>query len=485
MYPTALIAVVGSTNFAEDVAMHAFGKDVLADHDAVALAQLIRRRDISASEVITAAIARAEKVATLNAVEIPLYDEAKAAAKDILPAGFFSGVPTFIKDNAELKGQPTRSGSRAGNPKAAKAHGPFTEQYLQQGFLVLGKSTLPEFGFIPSTEYESDPPTRNPWNTEYSPGGSSGGSAALVAAGVIPIAHANDGGGSIRIPAACCGLVGLKPTRGRHLNNASANAMPINLVGEGVVTRSVRDTAQFFYELERTYQNPKLLPIGRVEGPGKKRLRIGLVLDSITGTRTDKDTRACVEKTAKLMQKLGHDVVPMPLDVPESFMEDFIIYWSMLAFLISTFGSVIVSRDFDGAKLDPFTRGLVANFRKRMLRVPAALLSVRGAETMYKKLVGSYDAVLSPVLGHVTPKLGYLKPDQDYDTLMERLRAYVSFTPLNNAAGSPAISLPMGLSSDGLPIGVQFQAAHGNERLLLEIAFELEAANPWPKITGK
>lgn len=239
--------------------VHAFGNDILADHDAVALAELIRRGEISNVEVAEAAIARARRVnGTLNAIEHEIFAHALLTAESRKPTGVFGGVPTFVKDNADMQGLPTRSGTRAATPHVAKKHGPFTEQYLAQGFTVLGKSSLPEFGFNASTEFEEDHPTRNPWNPGYWAGGSWGGSAALVAAGVVPIAHANDGGGWISVPAACCGLIGLKPTRNRHRNNESASTMPINIVSEGVVTRSVRDTAAFMAGLEVFYRNPKL-----------------------------------------------------------------------------------------------------------------------------------------------------------------------------------------------------------------------------------
>lgn len=464
--------------------VHTFTNDALGDHDAVALAAMVRKGEVSAFELAQAAIERAGKVnSVLNAIEYGIFDHAlnTAGAKPV--GGIFGGVPTFVKDNADMAGLPTRSGTRASKGHIAKKDGAFTAQYLAQGFTVLGKSALPEFGFNASTEFESDHPTRNPWNPEYSAGGSSGGSAALVAAGVVPIAHANDGGGSIRVPAACCGLVGLKPTRNRHLNNQSAASMPLNIVSEGVVTRSVRDTAAFMAGLEVYYRNPKLPEIGRVEGPGKKKLKIGLIIDSITGIPTCAETRAVVDDTAKLMESLGHTIVPMPLPVEKTFMEDFTTYWAMLAFLIGTLGKVLVGSDFDAQKLDPFSRGLMDYYRKRILKTPGMLYRLRQTESLYKKAMEPYDAVLSPVLGHVVPKLGHLSPAMPFDELYERLMRYVAFTPLNNAAGSPAISLPVGASAEGLPIAVMFQATHGNERILLEIAYALEAARPWRKIT--
>jgi amidase len=465
--------------------VHAFTDDVLADHDAVALAELIRKGELSATEVAQAAIARARSVADkLNAIEIAAYDQ--ALEQTHLPAkpGIFAGVPTFIKDNADLEGFPTRNGTRSYTPATAEENGPYTAQYLSQGFTVLGKSRMPEFGFNASTEFEADHPTRNPWKTDYSPGGSSGGSAALVAAGVVPIAHANDGGGSIRVPAACCGLVGLKPTRNRHLNNKAAQSMPINIVSEGVVTRTVRDTAYFHYGMEQVYRNPRLKPIGKVEGPSQRKLRIGLVIDSITGTPTCAETRAAVEDVARLMKKLGHRVEPMTLNLPATFIDDFTLYWAMLAFMMGSLGKLILGSDFDSDRLDPFTRGLVQHYRKNLLRTPAALWRLHRSAQLYAEMIKPYDAVLSPVLGHTVPKLGHLNPAQGYDSLMEKLSRYIMFTPLNNAAGTPAISLPLATSSDGLPIGVQFQAAHGDERTLLEIAYQLEAERPFKRIAS-
>lgn len=462
--------------------VHAFTHDALADHDAVAIAELIRKGEITASEAAQAAIARAYRVNDeLNAIELPSFEAALVAARSP-QSGVFAGVPTFVKDNTDLEGLPTRHGSRAVNAQPAEKHGAFARQYLAQGFTVLGKSSLPEFGFNASTEFENDHPTRNPWDPEFSAGASSGGSAALVAAGVVPIAHANDGGGSIRIPAACCGLVGLKPTRGRFIDSEQARSLPVNIIGEGVVTRSVRDTAAFFAGMERTWRNPKLPGIGDVKGPGKRRLRIGLVMDSITGTPTCDETRAVVNETAKLLEKLGHRVEPMPLPVPPSFQEDFTTYWGFLSFMIGLVGGHTLGRGFDASRMDPFSKGLAAYYRKHLLRTPGVLWRLHRSAKQYAEAIKPWDAVLSPVLAHAVPRLGHLNPAVPFDELFERLTRYVAFTPLNNTTGSPAISLPMGACANGLPIGVHFSAPHGAERTLLEIAYELEAAKPFRRI---
>ena len=278
--------------------VHSFGDDALGEGDAVDLVQRLQGGEVSAQEVAEAAIARAEQVNPhINAVELACYERGRAEAASTR-SGYFSGVPTFVKDNTDVAGLPTNHGSNAVNAAPAKADDPFAQQYLAQGFSLIGKSTLPEFGLNATTEFAHREPSRNPWNLDYSTGASSGGSAALVAAGVVPIAHANDGGGSIRIPAACCGLVGLKATRGRHREKAAARQLPVNLINEGVVTRSVRDTARFHAEAEKYYRNPKLPEVGLVEGPGTRRLRIGLWLQHVAGEAIDAPTRAAVDRSA-------------------------------------------------------------------------------------------------------------------------------------------------------------------------------------------
>ncbi|MCW2749286.1 MAG: amidase, partial [Aeromicrobium sp.] len=232
--------------------IHAFTDDALGDLDAVGVAAAISSGQISAREAAEAAIARVERVnPELNGVQLRDFERGLEHSDHPAP-GVFSGVPTFVKDNTDVEGLPSDQGSLAVKARPATANAPFTDQFLSAGFTVLGKSTMPEFGFNATTEYETLPPTRNPWNTNYSSGASSGGAAALVAAGAVPVAHANDGGGSIRIPAAACGLVGLKPTRGRVVPAAESAKMPVDVVSNGVVSRSVRDTA-YFMAASQTY----------------------------------------------------------------------------------------------------------------------------------------------------------------------------------------------------------------------------------------
>ncbi len=463
--------------------IHAFGCDLIANHDAVALADLVRRGEISPVELTEAAIARVEQVnGVLNAVQLATYERACAEAAT-RREGLFAGVPTLIKDNTDLRGLPTGHGSRAVPRVPAAADGVFARQYLSLGFTVLGKTTLPEFGFNCTTEHQGQPPTRNPWHTGYSCGGSSGGAAALVAAGAVPIAHANDGGGSIRIPAACCGLVGLKTTRGRLVDGKIARTLPIKIIAEGVLTRTVRDTAYFLAGAERYWRNRKLPPVELVEGPAKRRLKIGLVMHSLTGVSTCSETRTVVQRTAVLLESLGHHVDERPYPISPSFPEDFADYWGFLAFMVSRCGHHNFGKDFDPNQVDDLTRGLAARFRHRSWHLPRALYRLQRTFRQHAKAMQDYDLVLSPVLAHVTPELGYLSPEVPFPELFQRMTKYVGFTPINNANGSPAIALPMGAATNGLPIGVQLAAAHGDERTLLEIAYELEQANPWRRIT--
>ncbi|MDX1804217.1 MAG: amidase [Alcanivorax sp.] len=463
--------------------LHAFRDDILADHDATALAALIARGDIHPREALAAALARLDQVEPrLNALALDNRENALKEAEKNTFSGFFAGVPSLIKDNTDTAGHPTGHGAAAVHPRPARRTSAFARQYLAQGFNLLGKSRMPEFGFNGSTEFDGADPTRNPWHTAYSSGGSSGGTAALVAAGVVPLAHGNDGGGSIRIPAAACGLVGLKPSRGRLVDGEAARALPINIVSEGVLTRSVRDTANFFHAAEQHYRNRKLPTVGRVQGPGQARLRIGIMPDSITGTRSCPQTRAAVADTATLLESLGHRVAEAQIPLPQRFVDDFLLYWAFLSFMVSRFGRHMLSPDFNAAELDNLSQGLARYFRAHLKSTPAMLWQLRRTQRTYAQAFRHYDAILSPVVAHTTPELGYLSPAQPFETLMERLVAYTSFTPANNAAGSPAISLPLAQTDTGLPIGIMLSGRHGGERQLLELAFELEAARPFRRL---
>ncbi|MFI8952380.1 amidase [Streptomyces sp. NPDC053750] len=467
------------TTFDERTTVHAFRDDALGDHDAVGLAEAIRRNEVSAAEVARDAAERvAAADAQLNAVQLRIDPPAEPAAA----GGAFAGVPTFVKDNTDYLALPTGHGSAAFTPRAARRHAPFARQFLSTGVTVLGKTRLPEFGFSPTTEYDGAEPVRNPWNTGYSAGGSSGGSAALVAAGAVPIAHANDGGGSIRIPAACCGLVGLKPSRGRVVANAQSRQLPLDIVTDGVVSRSVRDAAAFLAGAETYWRNPKLPPVGLVEGPSERRLRIGLLLDSPNGVRSDTATRAAVTRTVTTLERLGHTVEPVELAIDPRFTDDFLTFWGLLAFLLGVTGRTL-GADFDRQRMDGLSRGLRETYLRDWRHTPGVLRRLKRTKEAYAAAFRGLDLVLSPVLAHTTPPIGHLSPVVPYATLIERILAYVAFTPVSNVVGTPSVSVPSpGLTDGGLPVGVMFSGRPGSERQLLEIAYELEAEQPFPRI---
>src|SRR6201996_2224094 len=289
--------------------VHASGDAALGELAAVCFAEAIRAGRVGRAEVIEAAIARTEAVdPVLNGLAYAAFRQARAAAAAAPPSGpVFQGVPTFIKDNVDVAGQPTMHGTDAWTPWNARADSEFTQLFTATGLTPVGKTQLSEFGFSASAEHPRLGPVRNPWNTDYSAGASSSGSGAFVAAGVVPIAHANDGGGAVRIPAACNGLVGLKPSRGRLPLDKETARMPLHLVANGVVTRSVRDTAAFLREAERVYRNPKLPAIGDVTQPGRQRLRIGVATSSIL-RECSPELREMTLKTAGLLEELGHRV---------------------------------------------------------------------------------------------------------------------------------------------------------------------------------
>ncbi|MDH3656264.1 MAG: amidase [Myxococcales bacterium] len=459
----------------------AFCEDILGTADAVEIARRIESREINAYEAVDAAIARAERVnPSLNAIATPLFDAARTAAGRSRSGGL-AGVPSFIKDNEAVAGAPLLHGSRGLPNRPSEESSPFVEQFLSPGLINLGTTTMPEFGLTGTTEALVYGPTHNPWRLGFSPGGSSGGSAALVAAGVVPIAHANDGGGSTRIPASCCGLVGLKPSRGRLVDMEGAALFPVKIVHQGMLSRTVRDTAAFYDAAERHYRNPKLPEIGLVTHPGR-RLRVGFFTDLDEATPSHPDCVAAVTDTAKLLEGLGHSVELVTRPFDDGFLEDFFLFWSMLSFAVTRFGTRLVHPDFDASKVEDFTSGLADYFKENMQKAPAAIWRLRKFAHQYARGFDQYDVLMNPSVAMPPPEHGYIGPSVPFDTALERLKWFIPFTPTQNVSGGPAISLPLGQSEDGMPLGVQLASPLGDERTLLELALEIEAAAPWPRI---
>lgn len=464
--------------------VHAFSDDLLGDLDATAIAAQIKQGKFSAAEVTAAVIKRIEKVnPILNAVAHTAYLSAQDSASNrTYQDGQFAGLPMLIKDNIMVKNMPTGNGMLALNARRERKDSHITRLFRDLGFTIAGKSQLSELGLSPTAIFKDGSSVHNPWHTDYSSGASSAGAAALVAAGALPMAHANDGGGSIRIPAACCGLIGLKPTRGRIIRSESSRAMPIDVVCDGVVTRSVRDTANFFAAAESIYHNRKLPLIGQVSGPSKRRLRIGYLLDSVTPEPTDSATRAAVEKTAKQLAANGHQVELAQIPDIGKFQEHFLLYYAFLFYCQTEFGKLIIDNQFKKTQVDDLTRGFAKQFKQHWYRFPFTLYGLQREAKRFRSLFRRYDVVMSPVLTRTTPKVDYLDPNLCFDEVLERMVNLVGFTPMNNAAGLPGISLPMAQTDIGLPIGVQLSADQGHERTLLELAFELEQDTHWPGI---
>lgn len=461
----------------------AFGDDALGNHDAVGLVDALRAGEVSAMELVEAAIARTEAVGPqLNGLAYEAFDQARRRAAAPAPyGGYFDGVPSFLKDNVDVEGWPTMQGTDAWQPRPMPADGAFTRAFLSTGLIPLGKTQMSEFGFSASAEHPRLGAIRNPWNTDRTAGASSSGSGAFVAAGVVPIAHANDGGGSIRIPAACNGLVGLKPTRGRLPWDKDQAQLPLHIVENGVVSRSVRDTAAFLREAERAYRNPKLPPVGDVTQPGNDRLRIAVCTKSIV-RQASPEIRELTLKSAALLEELGHKVTEIDNPVPARFKDDFLLYWGFLAFAIVRGGRRMKGPSFDRTKLDNLTLGLDRMAARNLHKLPRAIARLAASHRVTARLSAAYDVVLMPTLSDETPRVGHFDPTAPYEQIMDRLIDWVAFTPLQNATGDPAISLPLSQSASGLPVGMMLSTVRGQEARLLRLAFELEEAQPFSRI---
>ncbi|QTH36867.1 amidase [Yimella sp. cx-51] len=462
---------------------HAFGDDALGSGDATEVGEQVRTGEVSPAELIDAAISRLKRVQDqLNIVAHTDFDRARERARSDAASGVFAGLPTLFKDNVWVAGAPMTHGTNALPSAPRDRDGAFTTQYLSTGVIPIGTSQMPPMGWTATTERVAGDVTRNPWNPAHSSGGSSGGSAVAVATGVVPIAHGNDGGGSVRIPASACGLVGLKPSRGRVRPDLCTASMPVDIVSNSVLTRSVRDTAAAFAAFEQHWRPAKLEPIGQVTGPGEDRLRIGVLVDSPFAPPSDADTREAVNTAAELLGGLRHHLDDYTPTVSPHFKDDFIDYYSMMALGSYSDGKRLFGEGFDRTKFDPMTIGLARRARRRLHRAPIYLARMAATARQYERNFGDVDVVLTPVLTHEPPKIGYLAADMDWRVHLDRVSAFAGFTPLHNAAGAPSISVPMTLSHNGLPIGVMLSARRGQERLLLQIAYEIEQARPFASL---
>jgi amidase len=457
----------------------AFAKDAFSGIDAVGQAALVRDKKITSLELVDAAIARIESAnPKINAVVAEYFDKARKQAKTALPAGPLSGMPYLIKDLNDINGEIATSGSRLMAKHIGTENSLLAQKAIDAGMIVLGKTNTPEFGLMASTESMLLGACHNPWNPAYSTGGSSGGAAAAVASGMLPVAHASDGGGSIRIPASCCGVFGMKPSRGR-MNFGEKEKMPGDIAVENCVSRSVRDSAMVFSLSEDTSAHAQFKPTGFVRGPAKQRLKIAFSTLSYNGKQPHDDVKASIEATAKLCKGLGHEIIEVKNPVSgQEFVDAFLTVWaSVPAQLVQLAISLKLKPE---EVLEPWTVGLAAFFAKQPKDALAKSLAYfKKVETAMDAFMAQYDAWLTPVLSSTPPRLGEQAPTVPFDTLYERITSYVAYTPIHNVAGTPAMSVPLGWGKNGLPIGSQFAAAKGNEGLLYALAYELELANGW------
>jgi amidase len=462
----------------------------LAFMDATAQAELVRRREVKPIELVDAAIKRIERLnPTLNAVVTPMYEEARAIAKGTLPDGPFTGVPFLLKDLlASYKGVRMASGSVFQRDFVPDHDSELVARLKQAGLIIIGKTNTPELGILPTTEPRLFGPSRNPWDTGRTTGGSSGGTAAAVASGMVPMAHGNDGGGSIRIPASCCGLFGLKPTRARNSLGPDCGDIFSGLVVEHALTRSVRDSAAL---LDATSEpdvgdpysapppkRPFLIEVNADPEP----LRIAFTTAAATGAAVHPDCVAAVRDAAALCDDLGHEVVEAHLEIPgELLTQCFMTLWSAgCAWMIDGMAQPS-GRTPTPDQFETLTWGLYEMGRTQT--ASAYLLAVTGLQRISRQIAQffrEYDVLITPTLAEPPVPLGTFDSPPD-DPLRGLMRAgqFVPFTPICNVTGQPAMSVPLYWNSDGLPVGVHFIGRFGDEATLFRLAAQLESACPW------
>ena len=466
----------------------------LTQLDATGQAELVRKGDASPAELVDAAINNIEKLnPELNAVIHPLFESARRAAQGPLPDGPFRGVPILFKDLfCSVEGDPIHEGMQF--LKSANWHADHTDalarRYLDAGFVCVGRSNTPELGLVPTTEPAAYGPSRNPWDTARTTGGSSGGSAAAVASGMVAVAHANDGGGSIRIPASCCGLVGLKPSRGRTSLGPDYTTIDDMLVVELCVSRSVRDTAGVLDALQgrtdgETVSAPApLRPFTQEVGADPGKLRIALLTHNPLETgEIHPDCVAAARDTAQLLESLGHTVeetYPASIARPE-LIRHFTTLWTVTLVYNIRYWERKVGREATADEMEPLTWGLAQ--MGRAVSAPDYVDAQHAMGDLARDLeawfASGYDLLLTPTLGETPVALGEFTTPGEPLLGFTRAATFVPYTPLANMAGSPAISLPLSWNDEGLPVGSQLMAAYGREDLLLRVAAQLESARPW------
>jgi amidase len=466
------------------------GIEEYTSSDATGLAALVRQKQVKAIELVEAAIEQIELLnPTLNVVVTPMYEQAREAAIGKLTNGPFAGVPFLLKDlGAPCAGIRMTMGSTFMRNFVPDHDNELVARLKRAGLIIIGKTNTPELGILPTTEPRLFGASRNPWDINRTPGGSSGGSAAAVAARFVPMAHGNDGGGSIRIPASCCGLFGLKPTRGRNPLGPDFGDLFSGLVADHAVTRSVRDSASL---LDATagpdvgdpyWAPPPARPFLQEVGANPGRLRIAFTTKTPTGVTVHADCISAVQDAAALCADLGHEVVEAAPEVNGKLVtQNFMTLWSAgCAWTIDGFGLATGQAPAQD-QFEPLTWALYE--MGRQLSASYYLLSLTFLQRVARDIARfflKYDLWLTPTLGEPPVPLGTF--DSPTENPLEGLRraiAFVPFTPICNATGQPAMSVPLYWNVEGLPVGVHFMGRFGDEATLFRLAAQLESARPW------
>jgi amidase len=479
--------------------------DELIGYDALGLSELIRKGEITPAELVETTIQRIEKVnPKLNAVVHKMYDQARTAAETWSSGtaaaktsdSGFCGVPFLLKDLlAECIGTPFNDGSLAVQGYTSKLDSEIVKRHKAGGLIVIGKTNTSEFGILTTTEPDSHGPTFNPWDPGLTPGGSSGGSAAAVAAGIVPMAHGNDGGGSLRIPASCCGLFGLKPTRGRNPLGPLFGDVGSGIIHEHAVTRTVRDSAALLDEtsgpdLGDPYCAPPMeRPYLKEVGSDSGRLKIGFLTRVPEGwneeTALHPDCEAAVKDAAQLCEDLGHSVEEISgdqlshTDLPQTFILIFSCFVGhVFAYWERELGKKIKHDEVESVTWDLYQESLKITGAAYLFAMEELQRFSRKIANWYHR--GNYDLLLSPTMRIPPTKIGSFQSSPDDPMKSIRLAlSFVAFTRTQHITGQPAMSVPLYWNEDNIPIGVQFAGRFGDEATLFRLAAQLEQARPW------
>lgn len=461
-------------------------------HDGLGLAELVARKEVTPDELAAAAFEAVAKVnPRINAVLHTIPKDAATEIRAGLPRGPFTGVPFLIKEIVlHAKGVRCEMGSKLAQGYVPDADTELMARFRRAGLVLAGTTQTPEFGYNPTTETRAFGPVHNPWDLGRSPGGSSGGSGAAVAAGIVPVAHANDGGGSIRIPASCNGLVGLKPSRDRIPSGPDYGDLLCGLACEFALTRSVRDAAALLDAVAGPdpgapgHPVPPARPYRELIGTPPGRLRIAWTATPASGAKVDPECEKAVHETVRLLEGLGHTLIEdRPRYDWDAFLENVNVIWGAFGVASIDFAAAMTGRKPGPDNLEAVT---LASYEDGKRYSAIDLLNAMTHCNVVSRQVGAFfekvDVLVTPTIARLPAPLGELNQNREGMTAMEWTRqifSYVPFTPVFNVTGQPAISLPLHWSADGLPVGVQIAGRFGDEATLLCLAAQLEQARPW------